>query len=349
MTQPSNIDPALVDFVAVGAWMDEQQLPGGPIGAVGPIGGGTQNVLLRFTRGGREYVLRRPPEHLRAVSNETLRREARLLGALHGTGVPAPGLIAACTDESVLGGAVFYLMEPVRGFNPTTTLPELYVSDAHARHQMGLAAVAGIAKLAAVDYEQVGLGDYGKPDGFLERQVPRWLSELESYARNDGYPGPQIPGVDRIAAWLERHRPQQWRPGIMHGDFHLANLLFVEDRPELAAIVDWEMSTIGDPLLDLGWLLATWPDESSVGLLGGALAGAGNLASASELVAEYARHSDRDLSAITWYTVLACFKLGIILEGTHARAFAGKAPKPVGDLLHTVTLQLFGKAAGLVE
>ncbi|MFH5208284.1 phosphotransferase family protein [Antrihabitans spumae] len=349
VVQPTNVDPSLVDFAVVGDWMESQGLETGPFTDVATIGGGTQNVLLRFTRGGREFVLRRPPRHLRAKSNEVLRRESRLLAALNDTAVPAPGLIAACTDETVLGGAVFYLMEPIEGFSPAVGLPDLHASDASIRHGMGLSAAAALAQLGNIDYEAIGLGDYGRPDGFLERQVPRWLSELESYSRNDGYPGPDIPGVDKVAAWLEQHRPAQWTPGILHGDCHLANMMFRYDGPELAALVDWEMSTIGDPLLDLGWLLATWPDGSELNALVGALSTAGGLATPAELIAHYGEHSDRDLGAVSWYTVLACFKLGIVLEGTHARACAGKAPKPVGDLLHSMTVRLFEKAAALLE
>jgi aminoglycoside phosphotransferase (APT) family kinase protein len=346
-TQPANVDSELVDFAIVGDWMDAHGLPGGRFENVEPIAGGTQNVLLRFRRGGRDFVLRRPPRHLRPQSNEVLRREARLLAALNDTTVPAPGLIAACTDETVLGGAVFYLMEPVDGFSPATGLPELHAADAAVRHDMGLSAAAALAQLGAVDYEKIGLGDFGNPTGFLERQVPRWMSELDSYSKNDGYPGPEIPGIDDVAAWLERHRPDRWSPGILHGDCHLANMMFSSDGAELAALVDWEMSTIGDPLLDLGWLLATWPDGSVVDVLVGSLAAAGGLATPAELIAHYGEHSDRDLSAVDWYTVLACFKLGIVLEGTHARAFAGKAPKPVGEKLHAITLRLFDKARAL--
>ena len=133
----------------------------------------------------------------------------------------------------------------------------------------------------------------------------------------------------------------------MHGDYHLANLMYAYDGPEVAAIVDWEMCTIGDPLLDLGWLLATWPGADGQ-LLSGPLGEAGGLPTPEELVAHYAERSDRDLSAVAWYTVLACFKLGIVLEGTHARAFAGKAPKETGDLLHAMTLGLFKRAHAIM-
>ncbi len=334
-----------VDLEALAAWMDGQDLPAGEITGVEPLVGGTQNVLVRFDRGGQTYVLRRGPWHLRPTSNDALRREMRVLAALAGSAVPHPSLLAACPDDDVLGGgAVFYLMESVDGFNPTVGLPALHARDPSVRHAMGLAAVDAAAALGAVDHEAVGLGDVGKPDGFLERQVPRWLSELESYRRHDGNPGPAIPGLDDVAVWLEANRPRSFTPGLSHGDYHLANLMFRHDGPEVAAIVDWEMCTVGDPLLDLGWLLATWPtgDQGSIG--GGPLSTEGGLPTGAELVARYAEQTTRDLSAMAWYEVLACFKLGIILEGTHARAFAGKAPVEIGDLLHATTLGLFARA-----
>jgi len=339
----------LVDFAVLDSWMDEQGLPAGEIAGVERLAGGTQNILVRFQRGGQDYVLRRPPMHLRKASNEVLRRESRVLAALAGSEVPHPGLIAAETDTDVMG-VVFYLMEPIDGFNPTVGLPEPYTTDASWRHDLGLGVVDGIASLGAVDHEAVGLGDLGKPDGFLERQVPRWLGELETYAELDGYPGPEIPRLDDIAEWLDRNRPTSWQPGILHGDYHLANVMLRYDRPELAAIVDWEMCTIGDPLLDLGWLLSMWPGEEATGA--GPAIGlaqfAADFATPDELVSRYSARSTRDLSAIDWYTVLACFKLGIVLEGTHARACAGKADKGVGDLLHATTLALFAKAASLI-
>ncbi|MBY8858577.1 phosphotransferase family protein [Nocardia sp. CA2R105] len=349
VVQPADVDRDVVDFAVVGKWMEEQGLPGGQFEGVTALGGGTQNIMLRFTRAGRDYVLRRGPKHLRAKSNDVIRREARLLGALAGTGVRAPEVIAACPDESVLG-AVFYLMEPIIGFNPQTELPELHAGDAEIRRQMGLSAVEAIARLGALDYRELGLEDYGKPEGFLERQVPRWLAELDSYSANEGYPGPRIGDVERIGEWLERNRPARWEPGILHGDCHLANIMFRYDGPQVAALVDWEMSTIGDPLLDLGWQLATRPEPGTAGAgLFGALGQRGGLPTAEEMIAHYGKFSGRDLSDITWYTVLACFKLGIVLEGTHARAFAGKAPQQVGDFLHAITLELFEKANQLVE
>ncbi len=334
---------------AIELWMDEQGLGHGPIEAVSPISGGTQNVMLRFERAGRPYVLRRGPEHLRPRSNDVIRRECRMLRSLSSTAVPHPALIAACDDESVLGDAVFYLMEPVDGFNASLALPPLHASDTAVRHEMGLRLVDALAELADVDHDAVGLGDFGKPEGFLGRQVPRWLAELASYDRFPEYPGPDIGPVAAVAAWLDDHRPATWSPGILHGDYHAANVMFSPDGPDVVAIVDWEMSTIGDPLLDLGWLLATWDLPGAPEEFAGPLTRAGGLATPDELVQRYAGRSNRDLSAINWYVVLACFKLGIILEGTHARALAGLAPRDIGDRLHRTTQRLFDRAHALTQ
>jgi aminoglycoside phosphotransferase (APT) family kinase protein len=321
----------------------QHALPAGPIDDVEPLSGGTQNTMLQFSRGGQRYVLRCPPPHKRARSDETIRRETRVLGALASTAVPHPRLVAWCADVAVLGSA-FYLTEFVAGANPTLGLPAPYLGSSRWRRGLGLAMADGAAAVGAVDYVAVGLGDLGKSDGYLERQVPRWRAQLASYSELDGYPGLTASGLDTIGTWLETRRPRSWRPGLIHGDYHLANVLCSLDRPGLAAIVDWELATIGDPLVDLGWLLATWPppegpSPSSVGVDPW-----DGFPSAAELVDRYAGQSDRDLSAIGWYTVLACYKMGIILEGTWARALSGQAPMEVGERLHARALGLFEKA-----
>lgn len=330
-----------VDLAALANWMDAQGLGAGPLEDVQRLAGGTQNILLKFSRDGRSYVLRRPPPVLRANSNETMRREARVLAALKGTTVPHPELIAASPDEGVLGAA-FYLMEPIDGYNATTGLPEPFASSPTLRHQMGLSLVDGIAALGAQDYVALGLTGLGKPDNYLERQVSRWRAQLESYAEFPEWDGlKDLPDIAGVSRWLEEHRPRTFVPSIIHGDYHLANVMYRFDAPRLAAIVDWELTTIGDPLLDLGWLLATWPEGNSGTVSVTPWEG---FPSADELVAHYAKQTTRDLTHVHWYGVLACYKLGIILEGTYARACAGKAPKATGDQLHASTIGLLERA-----
>ncbi|HET6793433.1 MAG TPA: phosphotransferase family protein, partial [Acidimicrobiales bacterium] len=329
-----------VDLEALSGWMDDQGLPAGALEDVERLGGGTQNVLLRFRRGGEVYVFRGPPPHKRGNSDETMRREARVLAALRGTDVPHPELIAACPDEAVIGAA-FYLMTPIDGVNPTVGLPDPYVADRGWRWQLGLAMADGAASVGAVDHVAAGLSDLGRAEGYLERQVARWRAQLDSYSSLPGYPGPDIPHVEEVGEWLDANRPPAYAPGLIHGDYHLANVLVATDRPGLAAIVDWELTTIGDPLLDLGWLLATWPDpdEPMAGSVG--VQPWDGFPAAEDLVDRYSERTTRDLGAVHWYEVLACYKLGLILEGTHARAFAGQAPKEIGDRLHASTVGLF--------
>ena len=338
-----------MDFAAVQKWMDGIGLGSGEIEDVTPIGGGTQNIMVRFTRDGREYVLRRGPEHLRPGSNKVISRESTVLSALNGTDVPAPTLIASCDDPAVLGDAVFYLMEPVDGFNAGLELPEAAAGTPQLRRELGFSLVDALARLGQIDHRAVGLAEFGKPEGFLDRQVDRWLSELASHQNLSGYPEVELPHVPQVAGWLNARVPADWTPGILHGDFHACNVMFRRDAPAVAAIVDWEMSTIGDPLLDLGWLMATWDLAGAPDEFAGNLTRAGGLPSADELAERYARNSDRSLAQLPWYVVLACFKLGIILEGSHARAQSGQAPADIGDRLHATAIALFERAHSLVN
>jgi len=336
----------LVPLAPLAAWMDSEALPRGPIENPRLLGGGTQNILLRFERGGVSYVLRRPPKHLRANSNETMRREARVLGALKGEPVPHPDLIAACGDEAILGVA-FYLMEPIEGFSPREEMPPEHASRAEWRHTMGLEMVDAIAALSKVDFAAKGLSTLGKLDGFLERQVGRWRAQLEGYKEHEGWPGPGgIPGVDKVGAWLDAHRPRDFQPGLIHGDFHFGNVLFAFDSPRMAAMVDWELTTLGDPLIDLGWLLSSWPVD---GAETGPARNWPGFPTRAEIVARYAEQTGRSVADADWYEVLACYKLGSILEGTYARACAGKAPKATGDALHASTVNLFTRALAKID
>jgi aminoglycoside phosphotransferase (APT) family kinase protein len=342
----TDVDPQLVDVQALAEWMDSRGLPAGPIRDVTLLQGGTQNVLLSFSRGGERFVLRRPPLHPLTNGNDTMCREMRVLAALADTDVPHPRLIAACASTDVLG-ASFYLMEEIRGFNVLVSMPQPAASDPQMRRSMGLSVADAIARLGRVDYKAVGLDDFGKPEGFLARQVPRWNRMLESYAKYEDWDGHRdIPGVGPIGDWLEDNCPKQFTPGILHGDYTLANVLFRDDMPVVAAILDWEMSTIGDPLLDLGWLLTSWPrpdDPTSRKVEPWE-----GFPTPEELLAHYRSNSTRDMSAMDWYIVLACYKLGIVLEGTFARSCAGKAPKELGQRFHQRTVALFERARALI-
>lgn len=343
-----NVRALTMDLAAVQKWMDGQGLGAGPIEQATPIGGGTQNVMVRFARDGRDYVLRRGPEHLRPASNKVISREFRVLRSLRGTDVPHPELIASCDDTSVLGDAVFYLMEPINGFNAGLELPEAAAGTPELRRALGFSLVDALLSLGRVDHRAAGLADFGKPEGFLDRQVDRWLSELAAHQTLPGYPVIELPHVPEVADWLRGRVPTAWTPGLIHGDFHACNVMFQRDAPAVAAIVDWEMATIGDPLLDLGWLIATWDLDGAPDEFAGTLTRAGGLPTADELVNYYAEGSDRSLEYLDWYVVLACFKLGIILEGSHARARSDLAPHDIGARLHTTAQALFERAHSIL-
>lgn len=337
----------LIDLDALARWMDAKGIGSGPIEAARPLAGGTQNVLLRFRRAGEEHVLRRPPRRPRAESDEVMRREMRVLAALDGSDVPHPRFVAGEGDPTVLGTA-FYLMAPVDGFNPTQGLPPLHAGDPAMRRGIGEAMVDGIVALSRVDPERVQ-GPFGSLDGWLERQAPRWRAQLDGYAKFEGWTGlDALPGVDAIVAWLEANRPKTMQAGIIHGDYHLANVMVRPDGPGLAAIVDWELASRGDPLLDLGWLTATWrdPDEGTQRVSVEPWKGFPSLA---EIVERYLAATGRSAEDARWYAVLAPFKLGAILEGSHARACAGLTPKPIGDALHAHTIQLFRRALRRID
>ena len=319
------------DQAALLRWVRQQDL-GSEITDVEPLTGGTQNIVVRLSVDGRPMVLRRPPLHPRPTSNDTMLREIATLRTLAGTPVPHPAFIAGCDDLEVLG-VVFYLMEEVDGFNPGDSMEEAYVRKPEWRHQVGLSYAGSLAQLGNVEWEGSPLAELKRPGSFLERQVPQFLRLLESF-RHDHY-SPESLAVTELAEWLNTHRPDGGKPGIMHGDPHLSNVLLRRDKPELAAFVDWEMCTVGDPLLDLGWMLVCWPVETNTITAGAQLAALGGLASRRELLDAYLAAGGRETSSLDWYLAMACFKLGIVIEGTWSRYLVGQASRDAGERLHS--------------
>jgi len=349
---PAGLDPAglddfggLLNWPNLQDWIEAQpDLPGsGPVSAVEKLTGGSQNNIFLLTRGDQKVVLRRPPEHLRKNSNDTMLREARVLGALRGSNVPHPAFYGACADTEVIG-TTFYLMEPIDGFTPMGDMPDRYGTDASWRQAIGYEMVDGAARLGAIDPDAVGLGDFGKPENWIERQVSRWRSQLDGYEQFDNYGKPDIPNVDRVGAWLDANRPAEAKMGIIHGDYQFANVMMAPNEPKLAAIVDWELSTLGDPLLDLGWVLTSWIEPGDPPGKLPLLQPWEGMQSRADLIARYAETSGRDVSDMPWFFVMACYKLGILLEGTYARAGAGQADPAMGDIFHGMTLWLFARA-----
>lgn len=348
MVDVSPADPSgVVDRTALAAWLRGQGF-GDWSGELEPVGGGTQNVVLRTVVGGRPLVLRSSPVHPRPGSARTIAREITVLGALRGTDVPHPELVAACTDTDVLGRP-FYLMTDVDGVNPGERVSPEQAADPALRHGAVLDVARAAARLGRLDPAAVGLDGLRRPGPFLERQVPRWTAQLASYSEVPGYDPGDLPDVAVAADWLTRHRPPEPEPGVAHGDLHLNNVLLDRTRPRVAALVDWEMCTVGDPLLDLGWLQVTWPVDPVGFGAGTELAGHGGLPTRAELVAAYTDAGGRDTTGITWYAGLAAFKLGVVLEGTWARVAAGEAERAVGERLHAAAVALLELAVRIAR
>jgi aminoglycoside phosphotransferase (APT) family kinase protein len=325
------------DQKALQGWVRATGL-GSRVTDVEPLMGGSQNIVVRLRVDGRPMVLRRPPEHPRPTSDKTMLREIAVLQTLAGTPVPHPAYIAGCDDLGVLG-VVFYLMEEVDGFNPGNEMAQPYIDDAVMRHDVGPAYAASLARLGNVEWEGSPLAAIRRPGSFLARQVPQFLGLLESY-RHEAYDPGSLPEVVQLATWLEGNRPDDGEPGIMHGDAHLNNVLLCRDRPELAAFIDWEMCTIGDPLLDLGWMMVCWPSDPNTIDAGSELAALGGLASRAELLDAYSAAGGRRTPRLDWFKALACFKLGIVIEGTWSRYLAGQASWEAGQRLHASATSL---------
>jgi aminoglycoside phosphotransferase (APT) family kinase protein len=282
------------------------------------IAGGRSNLTYAISDGDHTWVLRRPPlGHVLPTAHD-MAREYRVLTALSGTGVPVPETFALCEDVDV-NGAPFYVMEKVEGviYRDGASLTGLAPADAgRLSHEL----VDVLARIHGVDYEAVGLGEFGHPDGFLERQIRRWGQQWERSQTRE------LPGVDEIARRLREALPTSGPPTIVHGDYRLDNTMMAADDPgRIVAVLDWEMSTLGDPLADLGLFLLYWGNAGAQIIATGAAidAKAGFLTS-DEVVERYAKKSGRAVDALDWYVVFAYYKLAIIVEGIHARFRMGK-------------------------
>ncbi|MFI5798143.1 phosphotransferase family protein [Streptomyces sp. NPDC051677] len=338
-------DDLKADLDRLNDWPGLHDLPGdGPVTALEPLTGGAQNLLFTLRRAdGAEFVLRRPGRHLRSAASDAFRRESRVLAALADTDVPHPRLRASVLDEGVLG-APFSVLEKIDGFTPRGRLPGAYAEDASWRRAVAFALVDGAAKLAAVDPSRHGLADLGRPQDWLARQTPKYLKLLHGYRDDPAYREGESPEVDRVADWLTAHTPNGDATGIVHGDLQFANVMFAHRTPELAAIVDWEMASLGDPLLDLAWILTAWREKGDPPGSDPRFQPWDGMPGRAELVAYYGESTGRDVSGFRWYQVLACFRLAALLEGSYARALTGKMNRGLGEGLHAYAGWLWAKA-----
>ncbi|MGY4989592.1 phosphotransferase family protein [Streptomyces nigrescens] len=309
-------DPPGLDLARLREHLDRERpgLVGGPLRAQ-LIEGGRSNLTYRVTDGAASWVVRRPPlGHVLATAHD-MQREHRVISALHETPVPVPEALLLCADESVIG-APFYVMELVEG-TPYRTAGQLAPLGPERTRAVVLSLVDTLVELHAVEPEAVGLGDFGRPDGFLERQLRRWGKQLTASKNRE------LPGIDELHEALGRALPASPAPAVVHGDYRLDNVLIGADDT-LKAVLDWEMSTLGDPLTDLGLLAMYSTDLNLPGSPVSTTSGAPGHPAPAELIERYAARSGRDTSAIAWYTAFAWFKLAVILEGIHYRFTLGQ-------------------------
>ena len=338
--KPTDERQSTLDTAALDAWIGDQLPNAGQPLTAERMGAdtGIANALFIVSRGDARWVLRQPPLVKNHPSASNTEREWKILKALDGTDVPHPEPLLFCSDADVLGQP-FMIMGLIDGFTPGFALPEPFLSDASLRHGLGMAYVDGCAALTNVDWQGRGLDGLGKPDGFLERQVSRWLGQL------DGYRTREIPELDFLSGWLESSRPEMSRAGILHGDYSPFNVMVANDPPaRLAAIVDWDTGTIGDPLLDIGHLLARWAEPGEEPLINPQAGGLNGYPTRREMAARYSERTGRDMTAIAYYEVLALFKLAVILEGSYARQRSAGVPDSA-NTMSEVVLKLMSGAA----
>ncbi|MFI5632705.1 phosphotransferase family protein [Streptomyces sp. NPDC051664] len=325
----SSVHPPGLDLDRLRGHLDRERpgLVNGPLEAR-LIEGGRSNLTYIVADGTGHWVVRRPPlGHVLATAHD-MKREHRVISALHPTAVPVPEPVLLCEDDSVIGSP-FYLMEYVEG-TPYRTAEQLAPLGPERTRAAVLGLVDTLVELHAVDPVSVGLGDFGRPEGFLDRQLRRWGKQLDA-SRNR-----ELTGIDELHAALGRELPVSSAPTVIHGDFRLDNVLIGSDD-EIKAVLDWEMSTLGDPLTDLGLLVMYSSDLGLPKSPVSTTSGAAGHPTPAELIERYAARSGRDTSAISWYTAFAWFKLAVILEGIHYRYTLGQTVGAgfdrIGDLV----------------
>jgi aminoglycoside phosphotransferase (APT) family kinase protein len=339
--------PPLVDPPALARYLADA-IPGDGELTVERHQAGHSNETFFIRRGATEWVLRRPPRPPYLPTAHDVKREYTVLKALDGTGVRAPRPALFCDDESVIG-APFYLMERVDGFVIRDVVPRWLDSDSE-RRRIGDELIDAAAELHAVDPTAVGLEGWGKPTGYIQRQIVRWRAQLDGATKLTR----PLPDYERVAAWLEEHQPPEQAPAIVQGDYKLDNVMYGPAAPaRLVAILDWEMATIGDPLADIGWMLSFWREPGESGdVLHSALNnvfGAPGWRSRSELIDRYEAATGRSMTDIRFYTALAMWKLGILLEGSYARHLMGTTDDPFFKLLETGVPEIAVRALEVIR
>jgi aminoglycoside phosphotransferase (APT) family kinase protein len=318
----ANERPPLLVVEPLRRFLEQRGLGAGELRAE-EIGEGHSCVTFGLDHGERRLILRRPPRPPVPPSTHDVLREARVLTALQGSDVPVPEVLAVCSDEGVIG-APFYVMAEVVGEVPTTSLPAA-LETPEQRRLVGVRMVEVLHSLQQVDWRAAGLETFGRPDGYLERQLRRFSDLWETNKTRE------LPAVSRVADWLRRTMPESPPTTIVHGDYRLGNAMFAPSEPaRMAALLDWEMSTLGDPLADLGLMAIRWvePGDPRTPLELSPVTRKPGFLTRAELVAAYQELSGGSVAAIDWYATLALWKTIVFMEGNYKRTVLGASDDP---------------------
>jgi aminoglycoside phosphotransferase (APT) family kinase protein len=337
-----NARPPLLVIEPLLAFLNQHALDAPADLSAAPIGDGHSNVTFALST---EVVLRRPPRGPLPPSAHDVLREARLLQALANTAVRVPRVLAVCEDESVIGSP-FYVMEMMRGEVITQTAPNVLDSDAE-RGRIAAELIGALVELHAVDHTALALQGFGRPTGYLQRQLRRFSGLWEHNQTRE------VAEVAEVGRWLADHFPtHESAPTIVHGDYRLGNVMYGATAPaRLVAIFDWEMATIGDPLADVGYMISHWREEGDPPTRFNlqTVTEQPGFPTRRELVERYARASGRPVEDLDWYIVLAVWKSVIFMEGNYKRALAGATDDPYLQTFGEGVLQLAGRALDITR
>jgi len=304
---------------------------------VTPLTGGGSCEAFAIDRGSARWVLRRAPRHANVASAHDVLREYRILDAIKDAPVAIARPIVSCADPAVFG-APFFVMERIDGSAILSRIPNEWATAPASQGRALEELIDALVAIHAVDWRASGLGDLAHTGEYLPHQITRWLAQLASYD------GRELPSAIRLADWLRSHRTEDQPSALCHGDYKLDNVLFApESTPRLAAVIDWEMAGVGDPLVDLAWALIFHPGPEGTIHLGTSRDpkfAVDALPDRGQLIERYASSSGRDVASMSWYDVFARWKLAIALEGSYAKFLRGQSDKP----LH----EFFGRQADLL-
>ncbi|MFK7976223.1 MAG: phosphotransferase family protein [Halioglobus sp.] len=313
--------------------------------SVEPLKGGGSCEMFELRQGGERFAIRRAPVAAVSDTAHNVVREFQIIEALADSVARVPTLLASCEDTAVIG-APFYVMHFIDGEVIRRKLPNTYQEAPDTQTRIGEELIDALIELHSVTWRGTALEAMAKPEQFLERQVNRWSSQLEGYRSRD------MPGVDTVAHWLESNRPKtegQDALTVMHGDYKVDNAMFSKTAPpQILSLVDFEMTTVGDPLIDLAWCMIFWPEPDN--LIAIAPPGApGGMAKAycqtpAQLIERYAQKTGRDTTAFQWYQAFAAWKLGIVLEASYAKFLSGASKNPNHEFFGYLVDQLMARA-----